>query len=197
MGGAGLQIPQPSTPPPLFYGVQVLKFLFQRPRLLGCQLLGSGQRYQPHLCLFLYWEARRGWAICPGSHSEGMRGHPCYLWTPAWAGSWLSHRTLLGRGSCPGRAQGGRGPWLGECWDPIQRAIDRRVAAGRVCRRSCLLHHGSRRMSSALSFEEEEVKSRINGVWEKGWWFSFPITLSVDIYVSPKCSQPLVKQTSK
>lgn len=67
---------------------------------------------------------------------------------------------------------------------------------GRVCRRSCLLHHGSRRVSSALSFEEE-VKSRINGVWEKGWWFSFPITLSIGIYVSPKCSQSLVKQTSK
>lgn len=68
---------------------------------------------------------------------------------------------------------------------------------GRVCRRSCLLHRGYRQMSSALSFEEEEVKSRINGVWEKAWWFSFPITLSIDIYVSPKCSQPLVKQTSK
>lgn len=48
-------------------------------------------------------------------------------------------------------------------------------------------------MNLVLASEEEEVKSRITGVWNKGWWFSFPITLSIDIYEGLKCSQPLVK----
>lgn len=48
-------------------------------------------------------------------------------------------------------------------------------------------------MNLALASEEEEVKSRINGVWNERWWFRFPITLSIDIYESLKCSQPLVK----
>lgn len=60
LGGAGFTNSSAQLPSPSFYGVQVLNFPFQHPRLLGCQLLRSGQRYQPHLCLFLPWEAQRG-----------------------------------------------------------------------------------------------------------------------------------------
>lgn len=124
----------PAPLPPFLCGVQVLNFLFQRPLLLGCQLLRSRQRYHPYLCLFIFvlgsWERL---SRLPGVTQRGSE-RPCYLWTPAWAGSawWMSplrqrelplegtlagarlgpHPGTSGQGGCLWNVGLGRGVWL-------------------------------------------------------------------------------------
>lgn len=148
-GGAGDGFLHPA-PCPLLWGAGAT-FSLSAPSPPWPSAPEAWPGHQPHLCLFLSWETRRGRAICQGVTQQGSERPFPYLPTPVHSGRQrgvgllADPRSLLGRGACA------RGPG---CWGA--GTPSREVLTGEwLCegpRRRCLLQHGCRPGGAALFF---------------------------------------------
>lgn len=128
--------------------------------LLGCQLPKSRQRYQPHLYLFmLVLGSLEKLSYLP---QVTQLERPSYLWTPGWAGTPGESSFPWLRELPPGGLTAGRDPGCGV----VAGTLFKQVLTGGLG--DSFLHRGSGCREMVPSSAEEEVKSGINGVWDRG-----------------------------